>query len=99
MYLVRPPYLFRKLFPKAVWRMDKTQKKIYLTFDDGPVPVTTPWVLDVLKQHDIKATFFCVGENVQKHTEIYQRILNEEHAVGNHTFNHLKGWNTHSKKY
>lgn len=99
MYLVRPPYLFRKLFPKAVWRMDKTQKKIYLTFDDGPVPVTTPWVLDVLKQHDIKATFFCVGENAQKHTEIYQRILNEDHAVGNHTFNHLKGWNTHSKRY
>ena len=79
--------------------MDKTQKKIYLTFDDGPVPSITPWVLDILKQHNIKATFFCVGDNVQKHTTIYQRILTEKHAVGNHTFNHLKGWNTHSQNY
>lgn len=79
--------------------MDKTQKKIYLTFDDGPVSTITPWVLDILKQHNIKATFFCVGDNVQKHAEIYQRILTEKHAVGNHTFNHLKGWNTHSQNY
>ena len=99
MYLVRPPYFFRKLFPKAIWRMDKTQNKIYLTFDDGPIPSTTTWVLSLLKQHHIKATFFCVGENVQKHPEVYRQIVDEKHAVGNHTFNHLKGWNTHSKKY
>lgn len=97
--LVRPPYLLRKLFPQALWRMDKTQKKIYLTFDDGPVPDITPWVLDILKQYQVKATFFCVGENVQKHSEIYQRILNEKHSIGNHTFHHLKGWNTNTKEY
>ena len=99
MYLVRPPYLLKKLYPKAVWRKDAAQKKIYLTFDDGPIPSITSWVLDVLKKENIKATFFCVGENVIKHPEIYLRILNEKHRVGNHTFNHLNGWNTHSTQY
>jgi peptidoglycan-N-acetylglucosamine deacetylase len=99
MYLVRPPYLLKKLYAKAIWRMDSTQKKIYLTFDDGPVPDVTTGVLDVLKQYNIQATFFCVGENVVKHPEVYQRILNENHAVGNHTYNHLKGWNTPTKNY
>ena len=99
MYLVRPPYLLKQLYSKAVWRMEKESKKIYLTFDDGPVPSVTPWVLDVLKQYDIKATFFCVGENVLKHPDVFQRILEEGHSVGNHTYNHLNGWNTHSKKY
>jgi peptidoglycan/xylan/chitin deacetylase (PgdA/CDA1 family) len=79
--------------------MPSVEKKIYLTFDDGPVPSITPWVLDVLKQEKINATFFCVGENVSKNTAIYQRILDENHAVGNHTYNHLKGWNTHGNQY
>lgn len=79
--------------------MGKQSKKIYLTFDDGPVPTVTPWVLDVLKQYNIKATFFCVGENVVKNPDIFQRILQEGHSIGNHTYNHLNGWNTHSKKY
>jgi peptidoglycan/xylan/chitin deacetylase (PgdA/CDA1 family) len=99
MYLVRPPYLLKKLYPKAVWRKDPALKKIYLTFDDGPVPVVTEWVLDVLKEKNSKATFFCVGENVQKNNSIYQRILNEKHAVGNHTYNHLNGWNIHTDQY
>jgi peptidoglycan-N-acetylglucosamine deacetylase len=98
-YLVRPPYLLKKLYSKAIWRMDKTQKKIYLTFDDGPISQITPWVLDVLKQHNIKATFFCVGENIVKHPNVYRRILAEYHAVGNHTYNHLNGWNTHTNTY
>ena len=99
MYIVRPTYLLRKIYPKAIWRVPTTEKKIYLTFDDGPVPSITTWVLDVLKKENIKATFFCVGENVSKNTEIYQRILDEKHAVGNHTYNHLKGWNTHGNQY
>ena len=99
MYLVRPPYLIKKLFPAAVWRMDSKQKKIYLTFDDGPIPVVTPWVLDLLKQEEIKATFFCVGNNVENNPEIYKRILAEGHGVGNHTYNHLNGWNTDTAKY
>lgn len=99
MYIVRPSYLLRKIYPKAIWRMPSNEKKIYLTFDDGPVPVITPWVLDVLKRENIKATFFCVGENVSKNTEIYKRILDEKHAVGNHTYNHIKGWNAHGNQY
>ena len=79
--------------------MDKTQKKLYLTFDDGPVPIITPWVLDVLKQHNIKATFFCVGENVQKHPQLYTELVNKGHRTGNHTFNHLNGSFFSTDKY
>lgn len=93
-YQVRPPYLLKKLYSKGIWRKNKEEKKIYLTFDDGPVPEVTPWVLDVLKANAVPATFFCVGENVERHKELYQRILREEHAVGNHTFNHVNGWRT-----
>ena len=99
MYIVRPSFLLRKIYPKAIWRIPTKEKKIYLTFDDGPIPVVTPWILDLLKQSEIRATFFCVGENVVKNADIYQRILNEKHAVGNHTYNHLNGWNAHSKTY
>lgn len=79
--------------------MDISQKKIYLTFDDGPVPGITDWVLDILKQQNICATFFCVGENVIKHPELFQRIINEKHSIGNHTFNHLNGWDSHTFRY
>lgn len=95
MYRVRPPYLLKKIYSQGgVWRKDKEEKKIYLTFDDGPVPEVTPWVLDILKANAIEATFFCVGENVEKHKELYQRILREQHTVGNHTYNHISGWKT-----
>ncbi len=99
MYLVRPPYLLKKLYPKAVWRKDKTKKTIYLTFDDGPVPEVTPWVLDLLKQKNITATFFCVGDNIHKHPQVYKRIREANHSVGNHTHNHLNGWNTGTAEY
>jgi peptidoglycan/xylan/chitin deacetylase (PgdA/CDA1 family) len=99
MYIVQPSFLLRKIYPKAIWRIPVKEKKIYLTFDDGPIPIVTPWILDILNESETKATFFCVGENVVKHAAIYQRILEEKHAVGNHTFNHLKGWNSHSKTY
>jgi peptidoglycan/xylan/chitin deacetylase (PgdA/CDA1 family) len=79
--------------------MPAENKKIYLTFDDGPIPNVTEWVLDLLLKYKIKATFFCVGENIQKHPEIYQRILSDGHTVGNHTFNHLKGFYTSNDNY
>lgn len=79
--------------------MNKGEKKIFLTFDDGPLPDITNWVLDVLKEKNIKATFFCVGENVEKHPAVFQRILDEKHSVGNHTYNHLNGWKCDSFKY
>lgn len=74
-------------------------KTIYLTFDDGPIPEVTPWVLDTLKAYQAKATFFCVGDNVRKHLEVFQRILTEGHQVGNHTYHHLSGWNTDNIPY
>ena len=79
--------------------MNPLEKKIYLTFDDGPVPIVTPWVLTLLKQSNIKATFFCVGANVTKNPEIYKQIIEAGHSVGNHTFNHLNGWNSDTNKY
>lgn len=79
--------------------MRPDEPKLYLTFDDGPVPEITPWVLDVLKQYRVTATFFCVGDNVGKHPQIYKRIIDEGHHVGNHTFNHLNGWNTDTAIY
>ena len=98
MYLVKTPPFVQFLFKRLIWRFVDT-KKVYLTFDDGPVPEATPWVLDVLKEADIKATFFCVGENVKKYPEIYQRILDDGHTVGNHTYNHLNAWKTKSNEY
>jgi peptidoglycan/xylan/chitin deacetylase (PgdA/CDA1 family) len=79
--------------------MDKTKPIIYLTFDDGPIPELTPWVLNILKHYQITATFFCVGENIDKNPEIFKRILDEGHQVGNHTYNHLKGWQTKDQDY
>jgi peptidoglycan/xylan/chitin deacetylase (PgdA/CDA1 family) len=99
MYRVRPSYLLKKLYARGIWRKSAAEKKIYLTFDDGPVPLVTPWVLDVLKSTGVEATFFCVGENVQKHPEIYQRIIQEQHTVGNHTYNHINGWKTALPEY
>jgi peptidoglycan/xylan/chitin deacetylase (PgdA/CDA1 family) len=92
-YLVKTPWVVKKLmFPEYVWSFGRKEKKIYLTFDDGPHPEATVFVLDELKKYDAKATFFCIGKNVVAHPEIYARILQEGHATGNHTNNHLNGW-------
>lgn len=100
MFIEQPPFLYRLLFPGGIWRMpSKEEKVIYLTFDDGPIPEITPWVLDVLDQYNVKATFFCVGDNVRKHPEIYADILKRGHNVGNHTFNHIQGIKTLTKNY
>lgn len=99
MYTIHPPYLIKKAYPSLIWRKNKAAKKIYLTFDDGPVPFITTWVLDVLKEEQVSATFFCVGKNVVLHPEIYTRILKENHRLGNHTYTHLNGWNSHTNNY
>lgn len=91
MKLYRTPRFFRWLFPNKTWGFSSSEKAVYLTFDDGPDPEITPWVLDLLEQEGIKATFFCVGENVRKYPEIFARILEAGHAVGNHSMEHLKG--------
>ncbi len=93
------PDILTRMFPSLVWKVNETQKVIYLTFDDGPIPETTEWILNTLKQFDAKATFFCVGENVQKHPELFDKILDDGHLVGNHTYNHLNGWNTNVDEY
>uniref|UniRef100_UPI00404B4646 polysaccharide deacetylase family protein n=1 Tax=Flavobacterium sp. TaxID=239 RepID=UPI00404B4646 len=93
------PKIITILFPKYIWKLPNAEKKIYLTFDDGPIPEVTEWVLDVLKQENIKASFFCIGDNIKKNPLIFKRIITEKHAVGNHTFNHLKGWKTAPKNY
>ncbi|MDO4790021.1 MAG: polysaccharide deacetylase family protein [Porphyromonas sp.] len=88
-----PPLLYRILFPGALWSLPKEKEKVvYLTFDDGPIPEVTPWVLSVLREKGVKATFFCVGDNVRKHPEVFEQVKAEGHAIGNHTFNHLQGW-------
>jgi len=99
MFLAKTPSIIKKYYPKLVWEVPNTERKIFLTFDDGPIPGVTEWVLDLLIHYNIKATFFCIGDNVVKHSAIYQRILAEGHAVGNHTFNHLNGWKSGGRKY
>ena len=91
MLIEQPPKLLRWLYPRALWRMDKNVKAVYLTFDDGPIPNITPWVLDLLDKYNIKATFFLVGDNVRKHPEEFKMIVERGHRVGNHTFNHISG--------
>lgn len=102
MYLIQTPKLLRALGPSvAEWSMPvvAAEPSVYLTFDDGPHPQATPFVLDQLSRHEAKATFFCIGKNVVEYPEIYARILEEGHAVGNHTHNHLKGWVTKTRTY
>jgi peptidoglycan/xylan/chitin deacetylase (PgdA/CDA1 family) len=99
MLIEQPPFLYRALFPGAHWRFYTKEKTVYLTFDDGPIPEMTPWVLDLLDKYNIKATFFCVADNVRKYPEIYQQILEKGHLTGNHTFHHLQGLKVDSKIY
>lgn len=99
-YIVTTPWWLKMMFPaNLTWHIPATDKIIYLTFDDGPHPVATPFVLDELKKYNAKATFFCIGKNVQEQPELYQRILAEGHRVGNHTHNHLNSWKTDDKTW
>ena len=98
-YLVKTPKFVHRLFPKRVWAFPNSKNSVYLTFDDGPIPEVTPWVIKVLKQYKAKATFFCIGDNVTKHANVFQQIIEEGHSIGNHTYHHLNGWSTKTKDY
>lgn len=99
MYIVQAPFFLKWYLPEVTWNKSRLKKTIYLTFDDGPIPEVTPWILDLLEKHNIKATFFCVGDNIVKNPHIFARLLKDGHQVGNHTFNHLKGWNYSDEEY
>ena len=100
MLIERPPLLYRLLFPEAIWRIKKNRRKVvFLTFDDGPIPEVTPWVLDKLDEYGIKATFFMVGDNVARNPELYQEVKRRGHSVGNHTMHHLQGMKVSSYRY
>ena len=91
MFIEQPSKWLRWLYPKALWRMDENDHSVYITFDDGPIPESTPFLLKTLRDSDVKATFFVVGDNVRKYPDLYQQIVDEGHRVGNHTFNHIGG--------
>lgn len=95
----KTPGFVKSLFPNFVWHIETTKKELYLTFDDGPTPCVTEWVLKTLKDFDAKATFFCIGKNIGNHLDIFKAIISEGHSVGNHTYNHLKGWKNSTKAY
>ena len=98
-YLHKTPAFIRSCYPGMLWKKKAGKKELFLTFDDGPVPQATPDVLKILKKYNVKATFFCVGDNVRKYPELFIDVVNDGHAIGNHTFNHLNGWRTSSLEY
>ena len=97
--MVKPPRMLRRIYAGALWKVQTKEKKLFLTFDDGPIPEVTPWVLDELKQYEAKATFFCIGNNIAQYPQVFQAIINQGHVVGNHTFDHLNGWDTQKEIY
>jgi peptidoglycan-N-acetylglucosamine deacetylase len=99
MYFVKTPNIIRLFMPKLVCRIPNNHNNIFLTFDDGPTPEITPWVLDELKKYSAKATFFCLGQHVKSNPLIFERIVSEGHTIGNHSFSHLNGWNNNNRKY
>src|SRR6187431_142864 len=99
LYWIKTNTFIKKIFSNYVWDIPNVEKKIYLTFDDGPTPEITEWVLEQLKKHQAKATFFCIGKNINNYSAIFLKIINDGHAIGNHTYNHLNGWNTPTEDY
>lgn len=99
MFLHYSPFWLKAIYPRYIWHVPVKEDKIFLTFDDGPIPKITEFVLDQLRDFNAKATFFCIGDNVRKHPDLFQRLLSEGHSVGNHTFNHMNGWKTEDSAY
>lgn len=99
LYFIKTPWWLKKLWPGCIWDIKTGKKILYLTFDDGPHPVATPFVLEQLKKHNAKGTFFCIGKNVEDYFNLYKKILNEGHTPGNHTYDHLNGWKEKDKSY
>ena len=98
-FWIKTNYFVKKIFHNYVWDIPNNENKVYLTFDDGPTPEVTEWTLNQLKKHDVKATFFCIGKNIEKCPTIFTKVINDGHAIGNHTFNHLKGWECSTENY
>lgn len=99
MYWHKNTFLVRKLYPSFIWRIPTGKKEIYLTFDDGPIPEITEWVLEQLAAYQAKATFFCVGDNIRKHPAVFEKVKQGGHTIGNHTYHHLNGWKTPAEVY
>ena len=99
LHWVKTHWAIKKLFSNYVWDIPNTENKVYLTFDDGPTPEITQWILNQLKKHQAKATFFCIGDNIRKYPEVFKEVVKEGHTIGNHTFNHLNGWKTNKQDY
>jgi peptidoglycan/xylan/chitin deacetylase (PgdA/CDA1 family) len=99
MYLVKSPLLLKWYYPSLIWNKARSEKAIYLTFDDGPIPDVTDFVLKTLADYNAKGTFFCIGDNISKHTDVYNRLIAAGHRIGNHTYNHLRGWKTADDEY
>lgn len=99
LYWIKTNSLIKRIFSNYIWDIPNTENKVYLTFDDGPTPEITEWVLEELQKHNAKASFFCIGNNIKKHPEIFQKIIDSGHSIGNHTFNHLNGWKTSTENY
>jgi peptidoglycan-N-acetylglucosamine deacetylase len=98
-YWTKTNWFIKKIFSNYVWDIPNDTNKVYLTFDDGPTPKITEWVLAELKKHNAKATFFCIGKNIEKHPEIFRKVIDNGHSIGNHTHNHENGWKTPVAEY
>lgn len=98
-YWVKTNAIIRKIFSNYIWLLPNNEKTIYLTFDDGPIPEVTEWVLAELKKHNAKASFFCIGKNIEANPDIFKKIINEGHSIGNHTYDHLNGWKSTPQNY
>lgn len=98
-YWIKTNWIIKRIFYNYIWDVSNTGKTVYLTFDDGPIPEVTTWVLEELRKYDAKATFFCIGDNIKKNPALFKKISNEGHVIGNHTFSHLNGWKTKTETY
>lgn len=99
MYFTKTPAFAKRLLKEITWSISTREKEIYLTFDDGPAPEITEWTLDILRKYNAKATFFCIGKNIENHPGLFHKIISENHSIGNHTYDHPNGWKTDTESY